>query len=180
MATYFIPKMFRLNRDDGSARFFAAGLQSFADDDKDVFHWYLLANARSPDDFDPGDVAALPADVAAAQMTFGKLEAKRAEQQAVDPRFQGLNERARAMGERAYAAAVAEADREAGRIRVEGHNSAPAAAEGRRRDHCMAGSEGGGGVVTPDQIIIMAIGTSLAGAVLSMAAAVGPRRRREN
>ena len=44
----------------------------------------------------------------------------------------------------------------------------------------MAGSEGGGGVVTPDQIIIMAIGTSLAGAVLSMAAAVGPRRRREN
>ena len=110
MATYFIPKMFRLNRDDGSARFFAAGLQSFADDDKDVFHWYLLANARSPDDFDPGDVAALPADVAAAQMTFGKLEAKRAEQQAVDPRFQGLNERARAMGERAYAAAVAEAD----------------------------------------------------------------------
>lgn len=106
MASYYIPRMFTLTREDGSARFFPPGLISLPDDDIDTKHWYFLASVRPPDE--ATDDVALPADVEKARQIFARGEAVRAAQRRSDPRFIATMERAKAMGERAYQGALNE------------------------------------------------------------------------
>lgn len=110
MPHFFIARAFRLTRDDGSFRYFPAGLQRFSDNDEDTKHWYFKANAQNPDSAD-FEVGVAPAsDMAEAVAKFASLEMKRAKQQENDPRYKALAERSRVMAENAFKAVVAEAE----------------------------------------------------------------------